>query len=125
MVLAFKKKFVPKIKDGTKIHTIREDSKKRWRAGMDIHLATGVRTKNYDCFKESKCVSVQKIVIEKLDDQKEWFRNFVIIVDRVYLTRSEIIELTKNDGFDSPEEFFEWFDKDFTGRIIHWTKKSY
>lgn len=54
MILSFKEQFIPKILDGTKIHTIREDKKNRWEAGKKIHFATGVRTKNYKCPKKRK-----------------------------------------------------------------------
>lgn len=50
MILSFKPQFRQKILDGTKIHTIRDDPNDRWQAGKIIHAATGVMTKNYDCF---------------------------------------------------------------------------
>jgi len=58
MVLAFKKRFVEPIKKGVKIHTIREDKTNRWKSGMKVHAATGVRTKNYNCFFESVCIKI-------------------------------------------------------------------
>ena len=51
MVIGFNKQFPDKITEGTKKHTIREDKHDRWNAGMIMHMATGVRTKNYKCFK--------------------------------------------------------------------------
>ena len=30
-----------------------------------------------------------------------------------------------NDGFDSIENFLRWFNKDFEGKIIHWTGFRY
>lgn len=36
-----------------------------------------------------------------------------------------VLELAVNDGFDSDEMFFKWFDKDFDGWLIHWTDKRY
>ena len=33
--------------------------------------------------------------------------------------------IARNDGFDSINEFFDFFDKDFSGKIIHWTDKKY
>jgi len=33
--------------------------------------------------------------------------------------------LSANDGFDSVEQFFQWFDKDFKGKLIHWTDYEY
>ena len=34
-------------------------------------------------------------------------------------------ELAKNDGFESVEDFFAYFNKDFKGKIIHWTDLQY
>jgi len=46
MILGFKTKFTDKILNGSKIHTIRKDSKNRWKVGNTIHFANGIRTKN-------------------------------------------------------------------------------
>ena len=43
--------------------------------------------------------------------------------DKTNIKRIKI--LAKNDGFDSVDDFFKWFDKDFNGKIIHWTNKKY
>lgn len=48
-----------------------------------------------------------------------------VYVDGRQLSYSEIEELAVNDGFDSAEDFFKWFKKDFRGWIIHWTDKKY
>jgi len=64
MVLGFKPQFVPKILDGTKIHTLRKDATQRWKPGRSIQFATGVRTKNYKTFREDgECKCVQTIWI--------------------------------------------------------------
>ncbi len=125
MILSFKKQFKDKILDGTKIHTIREDKPNRWNAGRLIHLATSVRTKNYNCFGRLICSGCQKIVIEKWKNTGHWYLDFTVCVEGIYLGASEIDELAKNDGFESTESFFHWFKEDFTGRIIHWTDKRY
>lgn len=98
-----------------KIHTIRKSN--RWSAGRVIHFATGVRTKNYWCFAKHTCVSVQKIKI---------YRERLVIIDGKALSTSAIDQLALNDGFDSTDEFFAWFEKeDFHGYLIHWTDKKY
>lgn len=121
MVLSYKKQFVQKILDGTKIHTIREDPTDRWHKGRKIHSATGVRSKNYNCFYEDECVSTQKFEIKYDDDGAH------ILVDGMYLDPEygEPQELAWNDGFDSLEDFLKWFDSDFKGKIIHWTDFKY
>ncbi|MCB1145046.1 MAG: hypothetical protein KDK54_22565 [Leptospiraceae bacterium] len=131
MVLGFKKQFVNKIADGSKLHTIREDSKKRWKTGNKIHFATGVRTKNYNQFKEGTCHSVQDIEIIRWSHGK-----FTIHIDGNTPSRN-ICDIAINDGFNSIREFLDWFipesefDKhgvdriDWYGRLIHWTELRY
>lgn len=137
MVLGFKKQFVDKILSGSKIHTIREDPKNRWKWPNVIHFATGVRTKNYHQFKEGQCKSVQEI-------QMFWYRRDFETIFRVYIDgksfgtivinkghednpiiTGDLEALALNDGFDSLEEFMKWFKDDFKGKLIHWTDKKY
>jgi len=33
--------------------------------------------------------------------------------------------LARNDGFESVDDFFKWFNADFQGKIIHWTDFKY
>lgn len=119
MVLSFKDRFKKPILDGTKIHSIRKDPSNRWSRGRLIHFATGVRTKKYNCFKEDRCHSVQKLNVTW-----EYGEPFVHI-DNYLIRGAEEELLAKNDGFDSVDDFFEWFDKDFEGKIIHWTDFKY
>ena len=109
--------FEEKIKKGIKLHTIRWDQHNRWKSGMKIHYATGARTPKYNCFKEGVCVHVQNI---KISNRNIW-------ADGVPLDNSEIEYLSINDGFDSLNDFWAWFDQysPFTGKIIHWTTLLY
>lgn len=121
MILSFKHQFVPKILDGTKIHTIREDPHRRWRPGRKIHFATGVRTKNYHCFKNGTCIYVQPIQFD-LDLIRVGHPND----DTLHPLSSETVDrLAKNDGFDSSIELFRWFAPHFKGFLIHWTDSFY
>ena len=130
MILGFKKQFVSKILSGEKIHTIREDKHNRWETGKKIHFATGMRTKNYNCFKIGICKSVQKIEItykgNKIFVEIEGNPPYIWIqyLKEKY-THPNILKLAKNDGFDNIDDFFKWFDKDFTGKLIHFTNKKY
>ena len=109
--------FEEKIKKGIKIHTIRVDEKCRWKKGNKIHFATGVRTSNYNCFKEGVCVDIQNV---EFSDRNIW-------IDGIKCTWDEIEDLAINDGFDSVDDFWWWFDqyKSFEGKIIHWTELRY
>jgi len=115
------------LKDGEEIiikpkyHSLRLGN--RWKAGMNIHMAYGVRTKNYQQFNKGipeleKCVSVQKVEIK-------WTKThsgMLIFIDGVNVGGDD---LWRNDGFDSLEQFMLWFNKDFTGQIIHWSSLRY
>lgn len=99
-----------------KLHTIRKDSKNRWKAGNDIHFCINVRTKNQFQFAPIvKCISTQEIEIQ---DKNVW-------IDGLKCTWDEIEVLAINDGFDSVDAFFEYFNTGFTGKIIHWTNLKY
>lgn len=141
MILGFKQNFPwgkptnfkEKILSGQKKHSIREDGKRRWKVGMLIHMAYGVRTKFYECFCDKhRCTGKQEIKIKwskskvfvSVDiDHKVFYtlQGGVVFIDK------GMIELAKNDGFDSVEDFFRWFSEDTKPNtfIIHWTDLRY
>lgn len=119
-----------------KLHTIRRDEHNRWKAGMDIHMVINNRTKDRFQFAPVvKCVSVQKIEIKYNQYMGEPIP--IVIIDSIEYTYDpyfqfsdseslEVIrELAINDGFDSVEDFFTYFNTDFKGKIIHWTDLKY
>lgn len=129
MILSFKKQFVEKIKSGQKIHTIREDKKNRWKILNKIHFATGVRTKNYNQFAEGVCTLIERIEIKYthqfgckivsvfINNKPSGIARFV---DSKISWSSDCVKaLAAREGFDSVEDFFAWFDKDFTGKLLH------
>lgn len=104
-----------------KRHTIREDASNRWRPGMYIHFAINNRTKNRFQFAPVlKCVSVQEIEIIPVGKY-----GMVKIDGQNLLFVKSFEQLAINDGFDSVEDFFAYFNKDFKGKIIHWTNLKY
>lgn len=138
MILSFKKKFSwgkptdfeEKIVSGKKIHTIRNDMHGRWIIGRNIHFATGVRTKKYNCFLKAVCWGIQSVqinyhdpsVIEVIIDGELFYKHG----SGLYcIGNDKMIELARNDGFDSIDDFFKFFNKDFQGKIIHWTSFLY
>jgi len=132
MILSFNKRFINLINDGSKIHTIRKDSHDRWKMGRVIHFATGVRTPNYNQFKEGICTSIQEISIEHNSNHVEIFIDGKSHFEVIHHGFDDIIEHTvgmedfvKNDGFESIQTFLQWFDKSFLGKIIHWTEYQY
>lgn len=125
MIIGFKPEFVPKIISGTKIHTIRDDEHDRWKPGMTMHMATGVRTKNYNQFHTAIVISVQRILIYPTP----W--EMIVIWDgdtHTCLCEDNIKLLAKHDGFDSTALFWLWFSKNHNGKpkkLIHWTNLTY
>lgn len=110
-----------------KHHTIRHDPHDRWHAGRDIHFVINNRTKNRFQFAPViKCVSVQEIEIIWSSERK---RPLYINIDNTYFNLNpfgySIRSLALNDGFPSVEAFFQYFNKDFVGKIIHWTDLKY
>lgn len=129
-----------------KIHTIRKGQ--RWKKGMLLHMATGVRTPQYEQFNQGypeleRCTHEQKIEIKQVDNQDKdnleylywvWDRSkdgdmhylFEVHIDGRKLLYYEITEIAVNDGFEDAESFFRWFGfADFTGQLVHWTDKRY
>jgi hypothetical protein len=121
MLLGFKPHFVRPILDGVKIHSIRGDARDRWHAGNSIQMATGVRTRQYHCFKEGTCKSIQRLAIT-------WDNNhalFYVSVDGRELDFYEVHNLSISDGFTRVDDFLKWFNRGFEGKIIHWTDFRY
>ncbi|MOA01583.1 hypothetical protein D3C78_1210000 [compost metagenome] len=124
MILGFNKQFVEPILNGSKIHTLREDPNDRWRAGRSIQMATGVRTKNYDCFKEDFCQSTQKVFMDFNGYSVE------VCIDNRWLTSPEVRQLVNNDGL-TYDDFLDWFfdgrqgRTKWSGKLIHWTDFKY
>lgn len=106
-----------------KIHTIRADKKDRWKVGNKIHFVINNRTKNRFQFAPVIPVkSIQKIEIVYWMGCGDYP---AVVIDGQSLKNSDVETLAKNDGFDSVEDFFSWFNSDFKGKIIHWTDYSY
>lgn len=120
-----------------KIHTIREDKKDRWKVGNKIHFVINNRQPNRFQFAPViECTGIQYIRIR-------YFDNYPIVYigdtmngcmpfywenkddDEDGYGVEQMKDLALNDGFASLDDFFKYFDKDFTGKIIHWTNKRY
>lgn len=127
---------VPQIEIYPKIHTMRSDPHNRWKAGRKIEMVyRGAGYKILDHFNKGipeleKCVSTQRIIIKDmrhLPIGKRAFgqHDFLITIDNRMLSFAEQQKLARNDGFNSVEDFFRWFNKDWSGKIIHFTDFRY
>lgn len=109
--------FVCEIPPLAKLHTIRQDKSDRWHTGQLIHFARGARTKKYLCFANGSVQSTQKITINSSIAS--------VAIDGRELSSEEIAQLAINDGFDCIADFLRFFNKPFTGKLIHWTVLRY
>jgi len=148
MVLGFKPQFVQAILWGRKIHTIREDRHERWKIGMLINMATGVRTKQYNEFILRVCRRIQRIEIWHSRDKCLVYHQLpkshlsdgpCVVVDGKLLSEAKTKELAFNDGFEDVESFYAWFlpliqkqiasgsngIQCYSARLIHWTDLKY
>ena len=137
------KKFIEHHNLKPKLHTLREDKFDRWKAGRTIQMVyRGAFYKIKDHFNDGipqlgVCRSTQKIEIkwvifhmkplESMGIKGGTSRVPTVIVDgRAFEGAcTQIIQLAQNDGFDSLESFYNYFNKNFTGKIIHWTDLRY
>ena len=128
-----------------KKHTIRRDCNNRWKAGTMIDFYINARRKT--AFKFAPRVPVKSLQTISFSwiDKPAGYHVFGTPVDRVcvihidgktfgdayfyqgklFSQTERIHDLATNDGFDSLEDFFEWFHEDFSGKIIHWTDLKY
>lgn len=113
--------FEAKIDANRKKTTIREDKRNRWEEGQLIEMITGGK-----CFRTSRVKMIQKITIGKIRIPAEqgmrqrMYR--VVQVDGKIVEKHDLIQLAKNDGFATVGDFFDYFDADFKGKLIHWEK---
>ncbi|PXX26258.1 hypothetical protein C7967_11519 [Thalassospira sp. 11-3] len=110
----------------SKPHTIRANKSGRIKAGVELQpfvwSGKPYHSKPFYFSPKIHCVSTQVIQIKKSGEK---WRMPWVTVDGVLLTAPEIQTLAINDGFKSTDDFFKWFDQDFTGTIIHWTDLKY
>lgn len=127
MILTYgKDNFVDMVRNGSKIHSIIEDLKRRWKPGMSIQHWRGnprhVRQNSYH-FADGKCISIQEIVMSR---PCKMCLN--IQIDGRELLYNEVAKLAKNEGL-TIKEFVDRFDPldkpPFKGRIIHFTGFKY
>lgn len=111
--------FVDKIESGSKIHSMRKGN--RWKRGMSIQFATGIRTKKYKKFKDGFCLGVQKVKVISLEEMNRC----EIWVDGRRLGLLESQRFAWNDGFDNLVQFWLWFTESEDYQLIHWTNKKY
>ena len=149
MILAFAKtiksgklkgwstEFVEKVLTGSKKHTIRKRGKRKFRIGMELQLATGVRTKSYKQFAKAYVSDIKRLTVSNwnafhpqiMDEEIPYNGGYITVEINGwgnYLKKADIEALAKADGFDSLDQFVQWFDLNKGAHIvcdlIYWDK---
>ncbi|MCX5512252.1 hypothetical protein [Kaistia algarum] len=116
---SFKARFIPKIEDGSKRHTIRADRARHARAGEPVQLYEGMRTRTCRLIGAPQCLLVGPIRI-------------FVHLDRIecgpwtYRTAGELDLFAERDGFEDWADMCDfWMDEHpstavFSGQIIFW-----
>lgn len=111
-----------KISEYPKCHIILENTD--LKSGNHIQLMcndvinSGIRQIAPDIF----CKSTQKIQIKY---KPELSAIPMVFVDDKDLCTKELEQLSVCEGFDDISQFYERFNEDFTGEIVHWTNLRY
>ena len=112
----FKARFVPKIEDGSKRHTIRGRRRHEDEPGDTMHLFYGARTKQCRLLMRAPCTKVERIRIN----------DYAVFLEERILDRDECERLAVADGFDSFAEMMSFWDGrlPFEGKIYHWNPEA-
>lgn len=118
-----------------KIHAIYRDLDETFTAGVNLKILSGRIDKLIQVVPDMKCISVQTIEVKFHPEIRKYqtFRGLIdgewvksdVFVDGKWINGEVIERLAINEGFDSVEHFFRYFNRDYTGKIIHWTDKKY
>lgn len=114
-----------------KLHTIRNDEKNRWKAGVNIHPVIkpkGRFSAGFQFAPVIECKSTQTIRISYEDGKPNVYIDgfpFYFHTRRNTFGEDKMNQLAINDGFDSMADFFAYFNTDFTGNLIHFTDLKY
>lgn len=107
-----------------KIHAICKDAGSELKAGEILEMVYCSENASPFRFAKVKITDVQAIEIG-YQEVMPGYRTPYVFVDEKMLFCKEIDMLVKNDGFLSRAQFFQYFDKPFLGKIIHWTDFQY
>jgi hypothetical protein len=94
---------------------------------MNIQAVIHNRTSRRCQFIPNKpCVTTQRMKVHYwYNSATELFDVPAVYIDGRELTSTEIDTLAVNDGFANRGEFFEYFNTDWLGTLIHWTNLKY
>jgi uncharacterized protein YqfB (UPF0267 family) len=118
---SFKGRFAAPILAGTKTQTIRAQRKRHARAGEDLQLYTGMRTKQCKLIRVARCTDVSDVFLSFLNDRVESWTT-----GTAWTTPDELQAFAEQDGFANWKELRAFwgaehpgFDQ-FEGVLIRW-----
>ena len=114
MNINYKKEMERALASGVKLHTIRQ---KPIAVGTMMNHIVYPYNKERRCVLTNFCKSTQMITIEP--------SSRIIKVDGMVLSKFDMERLSKNDGFETMEDFWSFFNEPYQGMIIHWTDTRY
>jgi len=114
MNINYKKELERALASGVKLHTIRQ---KPIAVGTMMNHIVYPYHKERRCVLSNFCISTQMITIEP--------SLRTIKVDGMELSKVNMERLSKNDGFETMEDFWIFFNEPYQGMIIHWTDTRY
>lgn len=116
-LLGYKKRFAPMVEAGTKRQTIRAFRKdgRDPKPGETLFQYTGLRTPACRKLREDVCKSTHQITIES---------DLSVVIGIKHLNVCEEQDFARADGFNSANDFFDFFQKThslpFHGLLIKW-----
>ena len=115
MNINYKKEMERALASGVKLHTIRQ---KPIAVGtMMNHIVYPYHKKERRCVLSNFCTATQIISIDP--DAR------VIFIDGKQQSKLDMERLAKNDGFETTDDFWTFFNEPYQGMIIHWTDTKY
>lgn len=114
MNINYKKEMERALVSGVKLHTIRQ---KPIAVGSMMNHIVYPYHKERKCVLSNFCTATQNISINP--DAR------TIKVDDKELSKVDIERLSKNDGFETMDDFWTFFNEPYQGMIIHWTNTKY
>ena len=119
------KQFSQADKDGAKTQTIRKRRTPPIEKGQHLTLWTGQRTKNCQPLGDATCTKVEPIKIIPnrseiwlWDEENEAMEDGEIVGNFYTLTPEATEVFAKADGFNNPQDFFDFF-KQYPSDVLH------
>jgi hypothetical protein len=118
LINSSRKDFIDAVANGSKHFTIRQLRKNPIKKGEALQLYTGLRTKQVKKLRDTVCKNVWDIKIENKKAE------FLFLLDGKQLTTKQVKDISNKIGFDSVEEWIEYFKEKykfpFKGQLIEW-----